>query len=102
MRKQNPIDIVMTLWEQINTSPWITLEGTYQRCEYKIHFEMRHSKTLARQTFQLEPPCIHRLDDPWTQKYVLEQLGSALAALTHNTVEAGVGSIDVYREDWPA
>ncbi len=102
MKRQNPIDIVMTLWEQINTSPWITLECIkgYHGC--MIHFEMRHSKTLARQGVQLEAHAIYMLWDPWTQDYILGRLRAALAVLTRNTAEAGVGSLDVYREDYQA
>jgi hypothetical protein len=92
----------MELWRQFNTSPWVTLERLNIGWPHTIHFEMQHSKTLARQTIHLEENNIYRLDDTWTQKYVLEQLGSALAVLTRNTAEAGVSSFDVYREDYPA
>ena len=101
MKKQYPVDIVMTLWKQFNISPWITLEHTKGYSEYMGYFEMRHSKTLARKAVWLEEHIIHRIDDYWTYKYVLEQFEAALAALTHNTVEAATGSLDVYREDHP-
>lgn len=102
MRRQNPVDIVMVIWEQINTSPWITLRSSMHQMIYGFRFEMQHSKTGKRRIVQLVDRDIHRLDDPWTYKYVSEQLTLALAALTRNSAEAGVGSLDVYREDYPA
>ena len=102
MRRQYPIDVIMNMWGRINTSPWITLKCVYGRGGATLYFEMRHSKTPALQTIQFEARLIYMLADPWTRKYVLEQLTTALAALTRNTAEAGVGSLDVYREDYPA
>jgi hypothetical protein len=101
MNKQHPISIVITLWEKINTSPWVTLERIDNGWGPTLNFEMTHSKTLARQTFQLAERDIYRLTDPWTREYVVGQLTTALAALTHNTVEASTGSLDVYRDDCP-
>lgn len=102
MRRQNPLTIVMGIWKQINTSPWITLKTAFNTPGYMLCFEMQHSKTDARQTIQFEARHIYMLADPWTRDYVAERLTTALAALTHNTVEAGVSSFDVYREDYPA
>jgi len=81
--------------------PWITLEriDNWHRAP-TLHFEMKHSKTLNRQTFQLEWRNIYTLSDAWTWKYIVRELTTVLAALTRNTVEAGVSSIDVYREDY--
>ena len=101
MKRQDPIEIVMALWEQVNMSPWITLKLCHTT-SYEVCFKMEHSKTGGRQLIPLASKDIYRIDDCWTYKYVVEQLTTALAALTHNTAEAGVSSIDVYREDYPA
>jgi hypothetical protein len=102
MRRQNPVDIFAALWERINTSPWITLERFDRAYGLALNYEMKHSKTHAIQTFRLDECQFHTYTDTWTQRYVVDQLRARLTALTHNTVEAATGSLDVYREDYPA
>ncbi len=103
MLRHTPFTIVMMmLWDRINTSPWITLKCIgASRGDPIIYLAMQHSKTRARQTFQLEARHIYTLRDSWTQDYVLGYLRDALSALIHNSVEASTGSLDVYREDCP-
>jgi len=93
--------VVYDVWDQMDRAPWITLKcndhwdgGAYS------FWEVCNVKKGSSQIAVLETAKVYNLEDRYTPRYIADMLYSAINDVNINTVEAGTGSCDVYREDY--
>jgi hypothetical protein len=96
---KNYYNMVLTIWDQIDKAPWVNLECADTWYDPTMNFKIVNEKAHTYQRLTLDGRLMYRADDFATWDYVAGLIYQALDLLNRNSVEAGVGSVDVYRED---
>lgn len=93
-------DPIEEIWRRLHKPPWVTIAWEAgNRYDGVLFYRLSNTKRRRWHTVKFEASQMFRSNDPHTIKYVAGVLQEGLTEVMANTIDAAVGSIDVYRDD---
>lgn len=92
---------IRDIWRRMSKPPWVTLHwNAGSHCyDHIVFYQIENQKRRRRQVVKFEACHMYKADDSHTIRYIASVLQDGLEDVMRNTVDAAVGSIDVYRDD---